>query len=52
MAVEFEVAMPTCDAPGPFALKNTRSPAWTFARDRRADAELRELVRGSAMPPA
>src|SRR4051812_9973195 len=33
ITVEFEVAMPTCDAPGPFALKNTRSPACTFARE-------------------
>ncbi len=33
IAVEFDVAMPTCDAPGPLALKNTRSPAWMFARD-------------------
>jgi hypothetical protein len=31
MAVEFDVAM--CEAPGPLASKNTRSPAWTFARD-------------------
>ena len=35
------VAMPTCEAPGPSVSKNTRSPAWIRAVDRRADAELR-----------
>ena len=48
MTVEFDVAIPTCDAPGPFALKNTRSPAWMFARDTGAPTpNCGKLVRGS-----
>src|SRR3954454_15933874 len=51
MAVLFEVAMPTCDAPGPFALKNTRSPAWTFDRDTGAPTlNCWNDVRGSEIP--
>src|SRR3954469_18929686 len=51
MAVLFEVAMPTCDAPGPFALKNTRSPAWTFDRDTGAPTpNCANEVRGRLIP--
>src|SRR6478609_9460840 len=51
IAVEFEVAIPTCEAPGPLALKNTRSPAWTFARDTGVPtANCANDVRGSVIP--
>ena len=51
MTVELEVAMPTCEAPGPFALKNTRSPAWMFARSTALPWPYwAKLVRGSETP--
>src|SRR5829696_2250239 len=51
MTVEFDVAMPTCDAPGPLALKKTRSPAWTLARLTAAPwPNWAKEVRGSETP--
>src|SRR3954447_12804536 len=51
IAVEFDVAMPTCDAPGPLALKNTRSPAWTLDRETGAPTpNCWNDVRGSVIP--
>jgi hypothetical protein len=51
MTVELEVAMPTCDAPAPFALKNTRSPAWMLERSTALPAPYcAKLVRGSDTP--
>ena len=45
------VAMPTCDAPGPLASKNTRSPAWIAARSTCTPAlACSKLVRGSVTP--
>jgi hypothetical protein len=32
ITVELLVAIPTCDAPPPSVLKNTRSPAWIAER--------------------
>src|SRR5829696_4366664 len=49
--VAFDVAMPTCEAPGPLALKNTRSPAWMFARlTGTPTPNCEKLVRGSVTP--
>src|SRR5215217_6695484 len=43
--------MPTCDAPGPLASKNTRSPAWIAARSTCTPTlACWKLVRGSWIP--
>src|SRR5829696_8228933 len=43
--------MATCDAPGPLASKNTRSPAWIAARSTCTPAlACSKLVRGSVIP--
>src|SRR5690349_12404984 len=43
--------MPTCDAPGPLASKNTRSPAWMFARATGVPTlNWSKLVRGIVTP--
>jgi len=33
MKLELEIAIPTCEAPGPFVEKKTRSPARTLVRE-------------------
>ena len=51
MTVALLDAMPTCEAPGPAALKNTRSPAWMALRLTGVPTpNWAKLVRGNVTP--
>src|SRR3954468_21645331 len=51
MTVDALVAMPTCDAPPPSVLKNTRSPAWIAAWLTGVPTpNWEKLVRGRLIP--
>ena len=52
ITVEFDVAMPTCEAPVPSVSKNTRSPAWIVRARFTGVPTLNwsKLVRGSVTP--